>query len=121
MRPEGLVYTEVPDPAIGPGDVLVRVEAAGINYIDTNAFLNAKPEDMPLPLGGEASGTVVAIGAGVSDIAVGQAVCFRGARGAFAELVATPLGPWKAIPVGRQVANPKNSGCTCKAFATRGG
>ena len=34
VRPEGLVYEEVAEPTIGPGDVLVRVEAAGINYVD---------------------------------------------------------------------------------------
>jgi len=62
IRPEGLVYEEVPEPAIGPADVLIRVEAAGINYMDTNTFLNASPEDMPMPLGGEAGGKVVAIG-----------------------------------------------------------
>ncbi|HEX3861429.1 MAG TPA: quinone oxidoreductase [Stellaceae bacterium] len=101
IRPEGLVYTEVPDPTIGPGDVLVRIEAAGLNYLDANAFLNAKPEDMPLPLGGEAGGRVVAVGAAVTDIAVGQAVCFRGARGAFAELVAMPAA--RVVPVPESV------------------
>jgi len=100
VRPEGLVYAEVPDPDIGPDDVLVRVEAAGINYIDTNAFLSAKPDHMPLPLGGEAGGTVVATGAAVSDIAVGQPVCFRGARGAFAELVVIPAGRVVPVPEG---------------------
>jgi len=97
VRPEGLVYAEVPEPAIGPGDVLVRVEAAGINYVDTNNFLNARPEDMPVPLGGEAGGKVVAVGSEVTDIAVGQPVCFRGARGAFAELVVMPAA--RVVPV----------------------
>ena len=100
VRPEGLIYAEVPQPAIGPADVLVKVDAAGINYIDTNAFLAAKPEDMPLPLGGEAGGIVVAAGAEVHDIAVGQAVCFRGARGAFAELVAMPAARVVPVPHG---------------------
>jgi NADPH2:quinone reductase len=100
VRPEGLVYAEVPDPAIGPGDVLVRIEAAGINYLDTNTFLNAKPEDMPLPFGGEAGGKVIAVGADVTDIAVGQAICFRGARGAFAELVAMPAARVVPVPEG---------------------
>lgn len=68
VRPEGLVYAEVPESAIGPNDVLVRVEAAGIDYIDTNVFLSAKPEDMALPLGGEAGGTVVAAGSEVSTV-----------------------------------------------------
>ncbi len=81
IRPEGLVYAEIAEPAIGVGDVLVRVEAAGINYVDTNNFLNARAEEMPLPLGGEAGGVVVAAGAEVRDIGVGDAVCFRGARG----------------------------------------
>jgi NADPH2:quinone reductase len=100
LRPEGLVYAKVPEPTVEPGDVLVRVEAAGINYIDTVALLNAKPEDMPLPLGGEAGGRVVAVGAAVTDIAVGQAVCFRGARGAFAEMVAMPAGRVVPVPDG---------------------
>ena len=52
---------------------------------------------MPLPLGGEAGGTVVATGPDVTDITVGQAVCFRGARGAFAELVAMPAA--RVVPV----------------------
>src|SRR5581483_5546479 len=100
VRPEGLVYAEVPEPAVGAGDVLVRVEAAGINYVDTNNYLNAKPEEMPLPLGGEAGGVVVKAGAEVRDIAVGEAVCFRGARGAFAELVAMPAGRVVKVPEG---------------------
>lgn len=100
VRPEGLVYAEVPEPEIGAGDVLVRVEAAGINYVDTNNFLNTKPEEMPLPLGGEAGGVVVAAGTEVRDIAVGEAVCFRGARGAFAELVAMPAGRVVKVPEG---------------------
>lgn len=100
VRPEGLVYAEVPEPTVGPRDVLVRVEAAGINYIDTVAFLNAKPADMPLPLGGEAGGRVVDVGAEVTDIVVGQAVCFRGARGAFAEVVAMPAGRVVPVPDG---------------------
>ena len=100
IRPEGLVYTEVPEPAIGPADVLVQVEAAGINYLDINTFLNGKPGDIPLPIGGEAGGRVVAAGEDVTDIAVGQAVCFRGARGAFAELVAMPAGRVVPVPEG---------------------
>jgi NADPH2:quinone reductase len=100
VRPEGLIYADVPEPLIGAGDVLVRVEAAGINYLDTNTFLNARPEDMPLPLGGEAGGSVVVVGADVTDIAVGRAVCFRGARGAFAELVAIPAARVVPVPDG---------------------
>jgi NADPH2:quinone reductase len=100
VRPEGLVYAEVPEPAIGPSDVLVGVKAAGINYLDTNAFLNARAEDMPMPIGGEAGGIVVAAGAEVTDIRVGQAVCFRGARGAFAELVAMPAARVVPVPEG---------------------
>jgi NADPH:quinone reductase len=100
IRPQGLIYAEVPEPVIGPSDVLVRVKAAGINYLDTNVLLNARPEDMPLSLGGEAGGSVVAVGSDVTDIAVGQAVCFRGARGAFAELVAMPAARVVPVPEG---------------------
>jgi len=100
VRPEGLVYADAPEPVIGPADVLVQVEAAGLNYLNTNAFLNAKPEDMPMPIGGEAGGMVVAAGAEVTDIRVDQAVCFRDARGAFAELVAIPAARVVPVPEG---------------------
>ncbi|MBV9824898.1 MAG: quinone oxidoreductase [Alphaproteobacteria bacterium] len=100
VRPEGLVYVEVPEPAVGPGDVLVKIEAAGINYIDTVAAQNAKPEQMPMSIGGEAGGRVVAIGAEVSDITVGQAVCFRGAPAAFAELAVMPAARVVPVPEG---------------------
>jgi NADPH:quinone reductase len=82
---------------IGPGDVLVRAEVAGINYLDVNSFLNAKPEDMPLPIGGEGGGRVVAVGTEVTDIAIGERVCLRGPRGAFAELVA--MSAARVVPV----------------------
>ena len=61
---------------------------------------------MPLPLGGEAGRVVVAVGAEVRGIAVGEAVCFRGARGAFAELVAMPAGRVVKVPeVGPRLAS----------------
>jgi NADPH2:quinone reductase len=100
VRPEGLVYEEAPEPAVGPKEVLVRVEAAGLNFADTSTFLNAKPEQMPLPVGGEAGGTVERVGDEVADLKPGDRVTFRGASGAFSELVVIPADRTAIIPDG---------------------
>jgi NADPH2:quinone reductase len=100
IRPEGLVYEEAPEPPVGPGDVLVRVEAAGLNFADTSAFLNAKPDGGSLPIGGEAGGTVERVGDEVTDLKAGDRVCFRGATGAFAELVVIPADRTAIVPDG---------------------
>lgn len=100
IRPEGLFYEEAPEPAVGPEDVLVRVEAAGLNFLDIRNFLNATPEQMPLPIGSEAGGTVVRVGAAVTDLQPGQRVCLLGATGAFSELVVVPAGRTAIVPDG---------------------
>jgi NADPH2:quinone reductase len=100
IRPEGLVYEEAPEPPVGPKDILVRVEAAGLNFADTSAFLNATPDQMPMPIGGEAGGTVERVGEEVTDLKAGDRVCFRGATGAFAELVVIPAGRTAIVPDG---------------------
>lgn len=90
---------EVPDPTPGPGEVLVRVEAAGVDrgtwHVMTGRPLAARlalglraPKDR-IP-GRDVAGTVVALGAGVSEYAVGDAV-YGTARGSFAELAVVPL------------------------------
>ncbi len=98
VRPEGLAYEEAPEPSIGPDEVLVRVAAGGLNFADISNFLNATSEQMPLSIGLEAGGTVERVGVDVSDIKVGDRVCFRGATGAFAELVAVPSWRCAFVP-----------------------
>lgn len=79
--PDALTLTEVADPGAGPGHVLVRVRAAGVNPIGVGA--------PPVP-GTDVAGTVVAVGPAVELFAVGDQVIGSGPVGAYAELVAAP-------------------------------
>ena len=74
--PEKLQLDDIPDPAPGPGEVLVRIEAAGVNPADTYMLGGAyaiKP-DLPYIPGGDAAGTIEAVGDGVTSLAVGDRV-----------------------------------------------
>jgi NADPH2:quinone reductase len=88
--PENLQYIDVPTPEPGDGEVLVKIEAIGVNYIDTyfRTGLYKAPET-PIKLGSEASGTVAAVGKGVR-FQPGQRVAYTMARGAYAEYAVVP-------------------------------
>lgn len=98
--PEVLRMEEVDTPEQGRGELLVRIEAAGVNYIDTYHRNGTYPLDTPTVLGVEAAGTVEAVGADVVGFAVGDRVAHAGQRGAYAELQAIPADAAIAIPEG---------------------
>jgi NADPH2:quinone reductase len=95
--PEVLIPTELPDPAPGPGELLVDVAVAGVNYIDT--YQRQGIYTMPLPFvpGLEGAGRVREVGAGVTEFAVGDRVAWANPLGSYAELVAIPAD--EAVPV----------------------
>jgi NADPH2:quinone reductase len=78
--------------------VVVKVEAIGLNFAEVNRRRNADPASLPMPLGGEAAGTVVALGAGVTGFKVGDRVAFNGVPGAYAELIAAPAARLVRVP-----------------------
>jgi len=96
--PEGLVYEDVPDPKAGAGQVVVKVEAIGLNFAEVNRRRNANAASLPMPIGGEAAGTVVEVGAGVTEFKVGERVAFNGVPGAYAEMVAAPAARLVRVP-----------------------
>src|SRR5262245_5357519 len=96
--PEGMVYEDVPDPQAGAGQAVVKVEAIGLNFAEVNRRRQADPASLPMPLGGEAAGTIVAVGPGVTAFKVGDRVAFNGATGAYAELVAAPAARLVRVP-----------------------
>src|SRR5262245_45372197 len=86
--PEQLTLAEMPDPAPGPGEVLLDVAYAGCNWADTQVRVGIYPHPMtyPMVLGFEVAGTVAALGAGVSNVKVGDRVAtFPEKGGAYAE------------------------------------
>ena len=94
--PEVLVIAEVADPTPGHGEVLVRVSAAGINPVDAAVRGGYYPllGNPPFTVGWDISGTVEAVGSGVSELAVGDAVFgmprFPGQAAAYAEKIVAP-------------------------------
>ena len=90
--PDVLEVRESPDPAPGPGELRVRVEAAGINFADILARMGLYPEAPSLPavVGFEAAGTVDAVGEGVSGERVGDAVIVLSGSGCYADVVCVP-------------------------------
>jgi NADPH:quinone reductase-like Zn-dependent oxidoreductase len=74
--PEMLRYGEVPDPTAGPGEILVDIHAAGLNAADYKVRLGGSGYSIKFPhiLGRDFSGVVSAVGASVTDLAIGDAV-----------------------------------------------
>lgn len=105
--PGQLRWQEVPDPRVGPGEVLLAVTAAGINRAD---LLQAAGKYPPPPgasdiLGLEVSGRVADVGAGVTEFTVGQPVCALLAGGGYAEYVAVPAGQVMPVPARVELAD----------------
>ncbi len=96
--PEVLSVVELPDPAPGPGQVLVTVAAAGVNFIDTYRRSGRYPMPFPHVVGSEGAGEVTAVGDGVTDLRVGDTVGWvAGTDGSYAEQVLVAAD--QAIPV----------------------
>ncbi|MFF5439899.1 NAD(P)H-quinone oxidoreductase [Streptomyces achromogenes] len=115
--PEALVWTDVPDPVPGEGEVLVEVAASAVNRADIlqrQGSYAPPPGASPYP-GLECSGKVAALGPGVSGWAVGDEVCALLAGGGYAEKVAVPAGQLLPVPEGlslRQAAALPEVVCT---------
>lgn len=103
--PETLTYDDVPDPAPAPGQLLIRVAAAGVNPMDfkirSGAFQAAMPLPMPWTFGADVAGVVEAVGENVTGFAVGERVAAMSlAQGGYAERVAVDAASAVKIPQG---------------------
>jgi len=98
--PEVLQYTDIADPQPGPGEVLVEVHAAGVNFPDglvVSGNYQTKPA-LPFVPGSEVAGVVRAVGANVSGLAIGARVLAFCGMGGYAELVTVPATMVFPIP-----------------------
>ncbi|MEM8766663.1 MAG: quinone oxidoreductase [Pseudomonadota bacterium] len=98
--PNVMVWEEEDLGAPGPGMVLVRHSAIGLNYIDTYHRSGLYPLPLPTRLGVEAAGVVDAVGEGVTDLKVGDRVAYAGGLGAYAEANIMPAGRLVLLPDG---------------------
>ena len=138
--PEALRYEDVAQPSPAAGQVVVKVEAAGVNYIDVYQRNGLYKVATPFTLGQEAAGVVSAVGAGVTDPKVGDRVVYASILGAYAEYAVVPADRVVVLPEGvttRQAAAvmvqgmtahylacttyPLKTGDTCLVHAAAGG
>jgi NADPH2:quinone reductase len=98
--PEVLAAVDLAEPRPGPGDLLVRVAAAGVNFIDTYHRSGLYPQDLPFVPGIEGAGSVVAVGDSVDGFAVGDVVAWTEAPASYAEVVRVPAGHAVPVPPG---------------------
>lgn len=99
--PEALRYEEVDVPEPKAGEALVRIAAAGVNFIDVQHRTGRyKPPSLPFTPGSEAAGTVEAVGPGVEEVAVGDRVAYAMVLGAYAEYAIVPSKRLVPLPDG---------------------
>lgn len=120
---EVLELLDVPEPVPGPGEVLVEIAASGVNFMDVGVRQGMAWHEMPLPraLGVEGAGRVVALGEGVTDLAVGQRAAWVYAPGSYAERIAIPAAALVPVPDDiddRTAASMMMQGLTASHFAT---
>jgi NADPH2:quinone reductase len=92
-----LRYADLPMPKPGPGEALVKIHAAGVNFIDIYFRTGLYKAQPPVALGLEGAGVVEQAGEGVTEVAAGDRVAYAMARGAYAEYAAVPA--WQLVKV----------------------
>jgi NADPH2:quinone reductase len=96
--PEVLAYEERPTPAPGPGQALVKVAAAGVNFIDIYQRLGWYKAPLPAIPGNEGAGVVEAVGEGMTEVAVGDRVAWLGGAACYAEYALVPADKLAPLP-----------------------
>src|SRR3712207_5164083 len=104
--PEAMQLDEMPTPEPGPGQARVKVESAGVNFIDIYKRSGLYKGQLPIPLGEEGAGTVEAVGPDVDDVAVGDRVAWTSVMGSYAT--------HNVIPADRLVPLPEIGRASCR-------
>ncbi|HUQ46064.1 MAG TPA: quinone oxidoreductase [Gemmatimonadaceae bacterium] len=98
--PDVMTFETIPDPTPEPGEALVRLESVGVNFIDVYFRKGLYKSPLPYTPGSEGAGVVVAVGAGVTDVAVGDRVASQSFLGSYAELARARADRLVALPEG---------------------
>jgi NADPH2:quinone reductase len=98
--PDVLKYEDVSEPQPKAGEAIVRVDAAGLNYIDVYYRSGLYKAELPMTLGLEAGGTVTAVGTNVTEVKAGDKVTYTGVPGAYAQYAAVPAQRLVVLPAG---------------------
>lgn len=96
--PEKMQLADVPVPQPGPRQALVRIHAAGVNFIDVYFRIGLYKADRPITLGSEGAGTVESVGPEVTEVAPGDRVAYAMTRGSYAEFAIVPAAQLVKIP-----------------------
>ena len=98
--PEVLTLTDLPVPKPKPNEAVVKISAAGVNFIDVYFREGRYPSPLPFISGQEGSGTVTEVGADVKSFKPGDRVAYTGIPGAYAEYAAVPADRLVLLPAG---------------------
>jgi NADPH2:quinone reductase len=98
--PEVMKLEDMPEPQPKAGEAIVKLDAAGLNFIDVYQRSGLYKLELPLTLGLEAAGTVTAVAPGVTEVKVGDKVAYTGVPGAYAQYAAVPAARLVALPQG---------------------
>ena len=117
---ENLQLMQLPEPRPAAGEILVKLECAGINYIDiymrSGKYARSSTYQTPLPmtLGMEGGGTVAALGEGVTGLTLGDRVAYCIVRGSYADFAAVPA--WRLVKVPAEVPMPVATALMLQGF-----
>src|SRR5262249_4488803 len=96
--PEALTLVDLPVPAPKPNEAVVKIAAAGVNFIDVYFREGRYPSPLPFVDGQEAAGTVTAVGSEVKSLTVGDRVAYTGVLGSYAQYAAVPADRLVKVP-----------------------
>jgi len=98
--PENMQLEEAPAPKPGPKQAVVRIAAAGVNFIDVYFRTGLYKADLPITLGNEGAGTVESVGPEVTEVVPGDRVAYAMTRGSYAEYALVPSSMLVKLPAG---------------------
>ena len=98
--PEALELVDIPVPQPKPNEAVVKVAAAGVNFIDTYQREGRYKVPLPFVAGQEGAGTVTSVGTEVKSVKPGDRVAWSGVQGSYAEYIAVPANRLVLIPAG---------------------